>query len=91
MRGYSCDKTSTRRADRDVSHLIAKFLPLCDENQTMLPENCSQHQAVYIPNQNGFVFFHVQDYMSFQAPRQIFVDRSAWLGRPISRSVASDV
>jgi hypothetical protein len=31
------------------------------------------------------------DYISLQAPCQIFVNRSAWHGRPISRSLASNV
>jgi hypothetical protein len=30
-RDYSCDKTSRRQANRDVSYLMAKFLPFCNE------------------------------------------------------------
>jgi hypothetical protein len=32
-----------------------------------------------------------RDYISSQAPCQIFIDWSGWLGRPISRSLVSDI
>jgi hypothetical protein len=54
-RSYSCDMTLTYQADRETSHLIAQFLPVCDENQ-----NYSQYRLVYIPNRNCFIFFHIQ-------------------------------
>jgi hypothetical protein len=49
-----------RQADRDISHLVMKFLPFCDENQIILPENYLQSPVVHVRNRNVFVFFHIQ-------------------------------
>jgi hypothetical protein len=57
----------------------------------MLPENYSQHLVVYIRNRNVFGIFHIQDYISLQPPRQIFVNRPVWLESSIPRSLAFDI
>jgi hypothetical protein len=75
---------STRQADRDISHLITKFLPFCGENQNNAPSALFEIEM--------FSFSSIfRDYISLQAPCQIFADRPARLGEPISCSLASDV
>jgi hypothetical protein len=57
----------------------------------MLPGNDSQHHVVYNRNRNVSFSSISRNYVSLQAPCQIFVNWSAWLESLISRSLASDV
>jgi hypothetical protein len=56
----------------------------------MLSGNYSQHQIVYIRNLNILFSSMSGDYISLQAPGQIFVHHLARLGWPISGSLVSD-
>jgi hypothetical protein len=57
------------------------------EIKIVLPENCSQHDIVCIENQSFSISFISNDCISLQASCQIFADRSAPFGQPISHSL----
>jgi hypothetical protein len=56
-----------------------------------LSGNYLQHNVVCIQNQIFYHSFILKDYISLQAPCQIFVDRSAPFRQPISHSQCSDI
>jgi hypothetical protein len=59
-RSYSCDNTSMCQANRDISHLLAKFLPSSYENRSYPPRELFATPCCWCLEINAFDFFHIQ-------------------------------
>jgi hypothetical protein len=79
------------QADRDISHLAAKFLPFCTENQNYALWKLFATPCCLYLKSKCFRFLPYPGTISLQAPCQIFVEWLAWLKSPISYSINSVV
>jgi hypothetical protein len=61
------------------------------EAKIPFPRNYLQHHVVYSQNLKFLISLMSKDYIFFQAPCQIFVERLGQFGSPSSHSIDSDI
>jgi hypothetical protein len=75
-RSYSCDETSMRRADQDISPLLTKFLPSRDENHIYPSQKLFATPCCLDLKINVFDFFHIYGVHIFTS---ILSDFDQWI------------
>jgi hypothetical protein len=79
----------TRRANRNISHLVAKFLPFCDENGSCPPWEFFRTLCCLYSKMTVFDFFHIQGLHIFAGTLSDFRRSARRVGWPISRFLVS--